>query len=422
MASRERRSAISNIDWWTILIFLLLSGIGLVSIYAAGFNEIRPNIFDFNTVYGKQLIWIGIALLLGFFILIIDAKFFSTFAYVIYGITTLLLLSVLIFGSEVNGSKSWFIITDTIRFQPAELAKFSAALVLAKYLGDTSTRLSDWKPRIIVVLVLLVPMLLILLQNDTGSLLVFVAFIFVLYREGMSGNVLIVVFLLVLMFLLTLLLDKLIIIAALGVISLGMVFFIKRTRRNLLVLFSVFLLLIGMVYSVGYMYEKVLSDHQKKRIDVLLGKETDIKGAGYNVNQSLIAIGSGGFAGKGFLNGTQTRFKFVPEQNTDFIFCTIGEEWGFIGSATVVLLYILLLLRIIFLAERQRSHFSRIYGYGLASVLCFHVMINIGMTIGLAPVVGIPLPFVSYGGSSMLSFTVMLFVFIKQDAARMQVL
>lgn len=422
MVNRERRSAISNIDWWTILIFLVLSGIGLLSIYSAGFNETRPSLFDFTTVYGKQLIWIGIAMLLGFFILIIDAKFFSTFAYVIYGVTTLLLLSVLFFGSEVNSSKSWFVITDTIRFQPAELAKFSAALVLGKYLGDASTRLSDWKPRIIVILVLLVPMLLILLQNDTGSLLVFFAFIFVLYREGMSGNVLIFAFLLILMFLLTLLLDKLIIIAALGVIAIGLVFFIKRTRRNILVLLSAFALIIGMVYSVGYMYEKVLSDHQKKRIDVLLGKDNDIKGAGYNVNQSMIAIGSGGVAGKGFLNGTQTRFKFVPEQNTDFIFCTIGEEWGFIGSAVVVLLYVLLLLRILFLAERQRSHFSRIYGYGLAAVLCFHVMINIGMTIGLAPVVGIPLPFVSYGGSSMLSFTVMLFVFIKQDAARMQVL
>jgi len=422
MATRERRSAISNIDWWTILIFLVLSGIGLISIYSAGFNELRPSLFDFTTVYGKQLIWIGIALLLGFFILIIDAKFFSTFAYVIYGVTTLLLLSVLFFGSEVNSSKSWFVITDTIRFQPAELAKFSAALVLGKYLVTDFSGFSVWRPGITVSLLLFIPMLLILFQIDTGSLLVFFAFIFVLYREGMSGNVLIFAFLLILMFLLTLLLDKLIIIAALGVIAIGLVFFIKRTRRNLLVLFSVFALIIGMVYSVGYMYEKVLSDHQKKRIDVLLGKDNDIKGAGYNVNQSMIAIGSGGIAGKGFLNGTQTRFKFVPEQNTDFIFCTIGEEWGFIGSAVVVLLYVLLLLRIIFLAERQRSHFSRIYGYGLAAVLCFHVMINIGMTIGLAPVVGIPLPFVSYGGSSMLSFTVMLFVFIKQDAARMQVL
>jgi rod shape determining protein RodA len=422
MAGRERRSAISNIDWWTLLIFLLLAGIGLISIYAAGFNEEHPKLWDFATVYGKQLMWIGIAILLGFFILIIDAKFFSTFAYVIYGVTTLLLISVLIFGSEVNGSQSWFVITENIRFQPAELAKFSAALVLGKYLGDTATKLSDWKPRFIVAGLLLLPMLLILLQNDTGSLLVFCAFIFVLYREGMSGNVLIFVFLLILMFLLTLLLDKLIIIAGLGVIAIGFVFFIKRSRRNLLILFSGFVLVIGLVYSVGYVYEKVLSDHQKKRIDVLLGKEIDLKGAGYNVNQSLIAIGSGGIAGKGFLNGTQTRFKFVPEQNTDFIFCTIGEEWGFIGSATVVLLYIMLLLRLIFLAERQRSHFSRIYGYGLASVLCFHVLINIGMTIGLAPVVGIPLPFVSYGGSSMLAFTVMLFVFIKQDAARMQVL
>ena len=422
MPVRDQRGIISNIDWWTILLFALLCFVGLINIYAAGFNEEFPHIFDPNMVYGKQLIWIGIAMLLGFFVLIIDAKFFSTFAYVIYGITTLLLISVLFIGSEVNASRSWFVITDTIRFQPAEMAKFSAALVLAKYLGDTSTKLSDWRPRFIVAMILLLPMLLILLQNDTGSLLVFCSFIFVLYREGMSGNVLILGFLLIIMFLLTLLLDKLIIIGALGVISIIAVFFIKRTRKNLAVLFSIFLLLIGMTYSVGYVYEKVLSDHQKKRIDVLLGKETDIKGAGYNVNQSKIAIGSGGLTGKGFLQGTQTRFKFVPEQNTDFIFCTIGEEWGFVGSAMVVILYVLLLLRLIFLAERQRSHFSRIYGYGLASILFFHVLINIGMTIGLAPVVGIPLPFVSYGGSSLLSFSVMLFVFVKQDAVRMQVL
>lgn len=422
MVRREQRSMISNIDWWIVLMFVVLAFIGLINIYAAGYNEERTNIFDLSTVYGKQLVWIGMAMLLGFFILIIDAKFFSTFAYFIYGTTTLLLIAVLFFGSEVNGSKSWFVITDTIRFQPAELAKFSAALVLAKYLSGTSVRIADMKSRLSVFALLLTPMLLILLQNDTGSLLVFFAFIFVLYREGLSGNVLIFTFLMIVMFLLTLLLDKLIIIGALGAIAGVFVFFIKRTRKNLMVLFSIFALLIGVVFSVGYAYEKVLSDHQKKRIDVLLGKETDIKGAGYNVNQSMIAIGSGGFAGKGFLNGTQTRFKFVPEQNTDFIFCTIGEEWGFIGSVLVVALYVMLLLRIIFLAERQRSNFSRIYGYGLASVLCFHVLINIGMTIGLMPVVGIPLPFVSYGGSSMLAFTVMLFVFIKQDAARMQIL
>lgn len=419
---REQRSVVANIDWWVILLYVVLVTIGLVSIYAAGFNEEHPRLFDISMVYGKQLVWIGAALLIGFFILIIDAKFFSTLAYVIYGLTTLLLIAVLIFGSEVNGSKSWFIITESIRFQPAELAKFSAALVLAKYLSGTSVRISEMKSRLTVFSLLLAPMLLILLQNDTGSLLVFVSFIFVLYREGLSGNVLIFSFLAIVMFLLTLLLDKLIIIGALTVIALLMIFFIKRTRKNILILFSILVLLTGVVFSVGYVYEKVLSDHQKTRIDVLLGKKSDPKGAGYNVNQSMIAIGSGGVAGKGFLNGTQTRFKFVPEQNTDFIFCTIGEEWGFVGSAMVVLLYVLLLLRIIFLAERQRSDFSRIYGYGLASVICFHVLINIGMTIGLAPVVGIPLPFVSYGGSSLLSFTVMLFVFIKQDAVRMQIL
>lgn len=422
MAVRQQKNILSNIDWWLILLFILLVFIGWVNIYASGFNEVHPEIYDISQVYGKQMIWIGLAMLFGFFVLIIDAKFFSTFSYFIYGATTLLLIAVLLFGVDINSSKSWFVITDNIRFQPSELSKFSAALVIAKYLGNSSIRIAEWKTRISVMGILGVPILLIMLQNETGSLLVFFSFIFVFYREGLSGIVLVFIFLLIVMFFLTLLLDKLIIIAALCVIALVFVFFIRRTRKNLLVLISVFTLLIGLVYSIGYIYERALSDHQRKRIDVLIGKETDLKGAGYNVNQSIIAIGSGGATGKGFLNGTQTRYKFVPEQNTDFIFCTVGEEWGFAGSAVVVVLYVLLLLRIVFVAERQRSSFSRIYGYSLASILFFHILINIGMTIGLAPVVGIPLPYISYGGSSMLAFTIMLFVFIKQDAVRMQVL
>ena len=418
----EKRSMKYNIDWWTVLLFLLLVGIGWVNIYASGYHDDRPLIYDISMVYGRQMIWIGVALLIAFFVMLIDAKFFSLFAYFIYAGTLLLLIAVLIFGSEVNGSKSWFIISEHIRFQPSEFAKFATALVLSKYLSDSSIKMKDVRTRLIVFGVVLFPMLLILLQNETGSLLVFVSFIFVLYREGLSGNALILLFLLVIIFLLTLLLNKLIIIAALAGIAIVMVFIIRRTRKNILILTGVFIGLSSMVYLLGYSYEKVLSDHQRKRIDVLIGKETDIKGAGYNVNQSIIAIGSGGLTGKGFLNGTQTRFKFVPEQNTDFIFCTIGEEWGFLGSALVIALYVILLLRLIFLAERQRSSFSRIYGYGLASVLSFHVLINIGMTIGLMPVVGIPLPFISYGGSSLLAFTIMLFVFLKQDAIRMQVL
>jgi rod shape determining protein RodA len=422
MSRREQKYIFANIDLMMVFMYLVLVAIGWISIYASGFNEEAPKIYDITMVYGKQMIWICLSLLLAFIILIIDAKFFSTFAYIIYAVTTLLLIGVLIFGTDVNASKSWFVITENIRFQPSELAKFSAALALAKYLGDSSIRISEWKTRYNVLLFLGIPILLILMQNETGSMLVFLSFIFVLYREGLSGNVLIVTFLMVVLFLLTLLLDKLIIISALAIIAIGFVFFIRRTRRNLLVLFSIFVILIGITYSVGYIYEKVLGDHQKKRIDVLLGKETDLKGAGYNVNQSVIAIGSGGPIGKGFLQGTQTRFKFVPEQNTDFIFCTIGEEWGFAGSSLVLMLYVLLLLRILYVAERQRSSFSRIYGYGLASILFFHVIINIGMTIGLAPVVGIPLPFISYGGSSMIAFSIMLFVFIKQDAVRMHVL
>jgi rod shape determining protein RodA len=422
MPARERKYIFTNIDWWMVLMYLVLVGIGWISVYASGYSETAPRIFDVSMVYGKQMIWIGIAFFLAFLILIIDAKFFSTFAYFIYAITMLLLVVVLIIGTEVHASRSWLVISESIRFQPAEIAKFATALALAKYLSDSSIRITDWSTRKWVAVILGIPILLIVFQNETGSMLVFFSFIFVLYREGLSSNVLIFIFLLIVLFLLTLLLNKLIIIIALAVIAAALIFFVRRTLRNILIILAIFGSLIGVVFSIGYAYERILKPHQRKRIDVLLGKEVDPKGAGYNVNQSIIAIGSGGVIGKGFLNGTQTKFKFVPEQNTDFIFCTVGEEWGFAGSLLVLAIYILLLLRIIQVAERQRSAFSRIYGYGLASVLFFHVIINIGMTIGLAPVVGIPLPFISYGGSSMLAFSIMLFVFIKQDAVRMQVL
>lgn len=282
--------------------------------------------------------------------------------------------------------------------------------------------MEDIKTRLSIGIIIGIPVIFILLQNETGSVLVFFSLIFVLYREGLSGNFLIVSFLIVILFLLTLLINKLVIIGSLVVISLFFFLVIKRNKKNILTVISILIVLSGFVMTVDYSYQNMLNEHQRKRIDVLLGKISDNKGAGYNVNQSMIAIGSGGFAGKGFLNGTQTKYKFVPEQRTDFIFCTIGEEYGFLGSVLVILLFVLLLLRIIFIAERQRSSFSRIYGYCVASILFFHLIINIGMTIGLAPVVGIPLPFISYGGSSLLAFTILLFVFVKQDANRLMIL
>jgi len=419
---RQQRNIFKDIDWVLVTLYLLLVFIGWISIYAAGYNENHSKIFDISQDYGKQLIWIGVAFFIGFCIILIDAKFFSTLSYFFYGVVILLLIAVLFIGKDINGSKSWFVISENIKFQPSELAKFTVNLAIAKYLSTMNIRMEDFRTRLTVVGIIILPTILILAQHETGSVLVFISFIFVLYREGLSGNILIIGFLFIVLFLLTLLINKIAIIIALAILSISFFLLIKRNKKNIIAIISVFALLSGLVFSVDYIYNNVLQPHQKTRIDVLLGKVSDPKKEGYNVNQSMIAIGSGGFAGKGFLNGTQTKYKFVPEQQTDFIFCTIGEEWGFLGSLFVIVLYVLLLIRILSIAERQRSSFSRIYGYGLASIFFFHVIINIGMTIGLAPIVGIPLPFISYGGSSLIAFTIMLFVFIKQDANRLMIL
>jgi rod shape determining protein RodA len=294
-------------------------------------------------------------------------------------------------------------------------------MALAKYLSQLDIKMTDNRTKIISAVLIGLPIILILLENETGVALVFFAFILVLYREGLSGNFLLLGAIVVVLFILALLVDKIILIIALAIISGVLFLFMRKTKGNMLLLAALFVLSSGVIYSVDYAYNH-LQTHQRKRIDVFLGKESDIKKAGYNVNQSLIAIGSGGLTGKGFLNGTQTKYDFVPEQSTDFIFCTVGEEWGFAGTAVVVVLFLLLLLRILFLAERQRSPFSRIYAYGVASILFFHLMVNVGMTIGLAPVIGIPLPFFSYGGSSLWSFTILLFILIKLDAYRLEIL
>ncbi len=419
---RQPKNIFSNLDWPLVGMYVFFILVGWINIYAAAYNEEHKNVFDFSQEYGKQFMWIAISIVLILLVLILDAKFFSTFAYYIYIIAIAVLIVTLFIGSDVNGSRSWIYFSDSVRFQPLELAKFATNLVLAKFLGDIGVRMQDISTRLKAFVFIAIPAVLILFQNETGSMLVFASFIFVMYREGLSGNILILGFALIVLFIFTLLIDKLIVVGFITLAAIVFFFLINRSRKNILLYLFIYFLTIGFVFSVNGIYENVLQTHQKKRIDVFLGKVTDIKDKGYNVNQSKIAIGSGGLFGKGFLNGTQTKYKFVPEQYSDFIFCTIGEEWGFVGSGIVVVMYVLLLLRILFVAERQRSSFSRIYGYGLASIIFFHVMINIGMTIGLAPVVGIPLPFVSYGGSSMLSFTVLLFVFIKQDANRMQVL
>ncbi len=465
----------TNIDWLTVTMYFILVILGWINIYAAVYNEDHQNIFDFSQRYGKQLIWIAAAFVLAFVIFIIDINFYSYFAFLVYGIMIFLLIAVLIFGTKVHGATSWFEI-GSFRIQPAEFAKIATALALARYLSSYNVQINNFKTYLRVAAIILLPSLLILLQNDTGSALVYFAFIVVLYREGISESILLLGLFVVVLFILALVLEKLIIIllsigivfiifwflnrrlksvaAGFGIlvlssgilygvseifklglsyyyiilISLGfssIVFIILSIRykiRNVLLLLVFLLGSIVFTYSVDYVFNNFLEPHQQKRINVVLGLESDPYGVEYNVNQSKIAIGSGGGSGKGFLRGTQTKFDFVPEQSTDFIFCTIGEEWGFIGTLFVVSLFIFFLYRLIGLAERQRSAFSRIYGYGVVSVLFFHIVINIGMTIGLVPVIGIPLPFFSYGGSSLWAFTILLFIFLRLDASRLELL
>ncbi|PLX11080.1 MAG: rod shape-determining protein RodA [Marinilabiliales bacterium] len=418
---RRGRTTSANTDWIIIFIYALLVFFGWLSIFSASSSEEVISVFDMSERYGKQLMWIALAAVLAITIMIIDAKFFSQFAYGFYIILIVILIGVLLFGKTVAGSKSWFQI-GSFAIQPAEFAKFATSLALAKYLSTLNVDFRLLKTRIISITILALPAILILLQNDTGSALVYFAFALVLFREGMSGAIIVLGIAMAVLFVLTLLFGKLYIIAALAIVFVLTGLLFKKYRKKYFTGIAIFILASSFVYSVNYGYENVLAPHQKKRINVLIGIEDDIHGAGYNVNQSKIAIGSGGLSGKGFRQGMLTRNNFVPEQDTDFIFCTVGEEWGFMGSAVLVLLYISLLWRLVFLAERQRSKFSRIYGYGVASILFFHFAVNIGMTIGLAPVIGIPLPFFSYGGSSLWAFTILLFIFIKQDANRLSVL
>jgi len=404
-----------------VSIYAVLVMMGWFSIYAAVYNNEHASIFDMSQRYGKQALWIATSLVLILVILMIDMKFFTSFAYIFYGATLGLLVVVLLFGTEVAGSKSW-IRFGSFALQPAEFAKFATNLALAKYLSSVQLNLKDLKQIIRAGLIIMAPAGLIFLQNDTGSALVYSTFILVLYREGFSGNFLVFGFVMALIFVLTLVIGKWVMLAIVGLIALSLFLLMKKIRKNVFSLLAILVLVGGFIFSIDYAFEHILQAHQKTRIEVLLGKKTDIRGAGYNVHQSLIAIGSGGATGKGFLQGTQTKYNFVPEQSTDFIFCTVGEEWGFMGTSIVILLFLILLIRIIMVAERQRSVFSRIYGYGVASIIFFHITINIAMTIGLAPVIGIPLPFFSYGGSSLWAFTILLFIVVKMDSYRLELL
>ena len=407
-----------SVDWTVIVVFIILCLFGWLNIYASVYNPEKPNIFNLSTHYGKQLIFIATAIILGMTILLLDGQFINAISPALYGITMALLVLVLIIGKSVGGNQAW-IDVGPFKLQPGEFAKFSTCLLLARYLSADQVKMQDFKTKIVAGIIIFIPISLIILQPDVGSALTFTSLIIVLFREGLSGYFLFLEGLFILLFITTLLFDKLIVVAVLFLITALLVYLNRKRRALVSKIFFTLLLSIVFIFSVDFTYNNILKGHQRNRINQLLGKVDDPRGEGYNVNQSKIAIGSGGLWGKGYLQGTQTKYNFVPEQSTDFIFCTVGEEWGFAGCIIVIGLYLFLLLRIIAIAERQRSSFKRIYGYGVASIIFFHFFINIGMTIGLVPVIGIPLPFMSYGGSSLWSFTILVFILLKLDANRM---
>ncbi len=467
----DRLNISEEIDWTTIMLYFVLVIFGWMNIFASSYNEQFTSIFNIHTNYGDQLLWILVSVLLIIALFAIDYRFFHFFTWAFYGLSILMLIAVLAIGVVVNNSQSWIRIFG-FNLQPSEFVKIGTALAIARFLSGYNVRLWTWKSMGILMLIIGAPVGLILLQPDVGTAMVFSCFILLMYREGMPGWILAITLFITVLFLMTLLLPPATVLIILlimafgafavfnhkirdsitGLLIFGACFFLlhkilphfgvkenlyyellgaavvsagifmiialaKKLRGVVLIIILLFGF-IGFTYTVDYVFHEILKPHQQTRVNILLGKETDIKNVGYNLNQSKIAIGSGGFFGKGYLKGTQTKLDFVPEQSTDFIFCTVGEEWGFFGTTIAILLYLGLLIRVIFLAERQRSQFARIYGYGVASILFFHFAVNISMTIGLFPVIGIPLPLFSYGGSSMLAFTLLLFILIRLDSVR----
>ena len=468
-----------SLDWWTIAIYLIMVIAGWFNIYASSYDFDQVSIFDLSGRAGLQMIWILTSLAIGFSLIMIESDWYDIFAYWIYAFVLLLLIITIFFSHDIRGSRSWLVI-GPVRFQSAEFAKFATALAIARMANSHHFELTRLNSFAKLLILFFIPMGLILLQKETGSALVFLAFFLVLYREGMSGFILFTGFCSVLFFVigvrygdvswgdtsfgkmivllliipcisfilydyekgrhyvkyvligssviigLALLLSSffifdlsVVLLAVIAIIIIAALFlFLKNREKHYLFIAGFAIFSIALLYSVDYVFNDVLEPHQKRRIEVTLGMIDDPGGAGYNVNQSKIAIGSGGFLGKGYLNGTQTKLKYVPEQDTDFIFCTVGEEQGFLGSALILLLFLALIMRLLFLAERQRSTFIRVYGYGVAAIIFSHVAINIGMVIGITPVIGIPLPFFSYGGSSLWAFTILLFIFLRLDASR----
>ncbi|MEM7297829.1 MAG: rod shape-determining protein RodA [Bacteroidota bacterium] len=418
-----RQDSLSQkIDWATVLVFSILVLFGWLNIYAAEYDpELNQGIFDFSTSSGKQFVWICTSIVIAFVVFFFDFRFFDSFAYIIYGVLIALLLFVLIGGKEVAGSKSWIGIGG-FGLQPSEFAKFATGLALARFLDRATRKLENIKTLVVALLIFIVPMGLTILQGDTGTAMVFGALVIPLFREGMPPTLLIIGISGIVIFLLTLLVNQTVLLVAIAIIALLAIGINARNPKKILYILVVGIVVTLIVRSVDFVLTDVLKPHQQKRVLSLVNPNNDPLGIGWNVTQSKIAIGSGGFTGKGFLEGTQTNLGYVPAQSTDFIFCTIGEEQGWIGSLLLLGLFATLFLRLIHLAERQKSSFARIYGYAVIAIIFFHFAVNIAMTIGLFPVIGIPLPFFSYGGSSLWSFTILLFSFLKLDAHRMQVL
>jgi len=418
---RQQKGIFSNIDWVLVLMYFVLVILGWFNIYAAVYNEEFQSIFDLTQQYGKQFLWIMLAMVVILAIIILDGRVYESLAYPIYIVGLLSVAGVLVFGKEINGARSWYSL-GSFSLQPSEFVKFTTSLALAKFLSHRDTNLKKLKDQIIALVIVFTPALIILPQPDPGSFLVYLVFILVMFRFGLSSVYLYLGFGFLAIFLLTIGLGQIPVLIGIGALG-ALAIVLQRKSKRKMIRSGVFMVMALLsTLAVQFVFDTVLEDRHRNRINIMLGKLEDPHGVGYNTNQSLIAIGSGGFSGKGYLQGTQTKFNFVPEQSTDFIFCTVGEEWGFLGSILVVGLFVFLITRIVTTAERQRSAFSTVYGYCVAGIFFVHFTVNISMTIGLGPVIGIPLPFFSYGGSSLWGFTLLYFVFVKLDAYRMQIL
>ena len=413
---RNKGNILVRIDWLMILIYFVLVFIGWLNIYSASYTE-DTTLSMMSQPHGRQQVFIGLSVFLIILILSIEAKFYERFSSVIYLVSLLSLVGLFVFGKNISGATSWYSFGG-FSIQPSEFAKFATALALAKFMSDTQTNIKLLNHLAKIFIIIFLPALIIIPQPDPGSAMVYAAFFFVLYREGLSPIYLLLGFSGATLFVLTLVLDPMIISVICTVLALLIYFRNRKKKHSKLLYVAILGMCIGLSYSVNYIFENVFKQHQRDRFNIVLGKTVDNKGVGYNTHQSEIAIGNGGWTGKGWLQGTQTKGGFVPEQHTDYIFCTVGEEWGFVGSSFVVLLFVALILRVLQRADLQKSKFSRVYGYSVAAILFFHFLINIAMVMGVFPTVGIPLPFFSYGGSGLWGFTILLFIFIKLDANR----